>query len=324
MRGAVRKTIAIIIFAVVIGEVFWWGSLPSGNIDVYIPAGSSAREITTILKNNGLISSKKIFFAVLKLMRRDKKLKSGLYEFSRRDSFFDLIEKLSYGRSISIMVSIPEGFTAQQIATRLEDKKITDGKKFLQIVKDKKLEGFLFPETYQFEASMPAEKVIQLMLQEFDLQVTFELKVKANEIKGMDMNKIVTLASIIEHEAKVPSEKPLIASVFYNRLKKHMPLESCATVQCALGEHKERLSYKDTRIDSPYNTYIHPGLPPGPICNPGLDSIKAAIIPAKTDDLYFVATSSGTHLFSKRFSQHVANKINMKTQKAKSRNNEKQ
>jgi UPF0755 protein len=158
-----------------------------------------------------------------------------------------------------------------------------------------------------------------MMNNEFNKRVTADMRERAKDINE-DLKNIITLASIVEKEAVKPEERPVIAAVFYNRLKKKIPLQSCATVLYAMGVTKAKLSVEDTKFESPYNTYRHYGLPPGPICSPGIDSIKAVLYPAQTDSLYFVSSGDGTHMFSQTFEEHKNNK---KTASAKKKNKNK-
>jgi UPF0755 protein len=298
--------------AYIVLALAWWIKIPRGNVIVNIPSGSSLNEIGRRLEKEGVISSSKFFTLASRISGKAKKFRAGSYEMSRRNSIFKVINYLAAGKSKYIRVTIPEGFTAQQVAERLAGAGVTDKDNFLKIVEEKNLEGYLFPETYYFEYAMPEAKAANKMVEQFNVHFTSGMKERAGSIKNMNENKIVILASIIEKEAAVPSERPIISSVFYNRLKKHMYLESCATVLYAIGEHKEKLSLKDLQANSPYNTYRHYGLPPGPICNPGIESLKAALYPVNSDDLFFVVKGSGTHAFSKYFKEHVKNKSDMK------------
>ena len=169
----------------------------------------------------------------------------------------------------------------------------------------KTAEGYLFPATYTFEGNAAPEVIVNRLLDEFNQR--FVNKYKAEILRHkLSFHELVTLASIVEREAVLEEERATIAGVFINRLAIGMKLESCATVQYALPQHKKRLMLADTRYPSPYNTYINAGLPPGPICNPGLPSLLAALKPAKTDALYFVARGDGGHIFTRTFAQHEA------------------
>jgi UPF0755 protein len=205
-----------------------------------------------------------------------------------------------------LLVSVPEGFTVEQIAQRLGTKKLADPLDFVRaavtdgttyefadgFAPPRNLEGYLYPLTYTIVRGSTPRQIVQQMLGEFDRHIVS----RHPEIR--DWRQIVIVASLIEREAKIDSDRPKIASVYYNRLRVGMPLQCDATVQYALPQHKARLMYSDLRVDSPYNTYLHRGLPPGPICNPGHLSIEAAIKPAVTDYLFYVAGPGGAHIFS--------------------------
>jgi len=201
-------------------------------------------------------------------------------------------------------LTIPEGFTARQIGQLIEEKGLGRRKRFLKIVEQRGVEGYLFPETYFVEYDISEEEIIDTMVDQFNKLFTKEMEEQGKKFNFTKRDTVI-LASIIEKEAARDEERPLISGVFHNRLRKRWYLESCATVQYALGEHKEKLTYEDLKVDSPYNTYDHFGLPPGPICNPGLGSIKAALYPAETDLMFFVAEGEGTHGFSKYYGKHL-------------------
>ncbi|MCX5781471.1 MAG: endolytic transglycosylase MltG [Elusimicrobia bacterium] len=288
-----------------------WLRLPKTPVTLRIALGSSSHEIARILKKEGLIESERLFILISKITNSSKRFKAGVYVISPRTSIFKIINMLAEGKSRFYKVTIPEGFTSAQIAGLLYSDGIIDKEKFLSIVKEKKLEGYLFPQTYFFDPRLSEEKIIEIMFREFNRNYTDDFKKRAKELKMSDQ-QIVTLASIIEREAYHSEERPKISAVFHNRLKKRWYLESCATVLYALGKHKEKLLNKDLKVKSPYNTYLNMGLPPGPISNPGLDSIKAALYPESTNEMFFVVGSSGTHIFSRYMNEHIKNKRMMK------------
>jgi len=307
-----KKYLMATVFALIFfGLLAWWASLPSKPVTVMIAENSSAKAIADVLYGAKVISSKVVFRAVVKLSGRSKGLKAGTYLISPRASVFSIARMIISGKGKFEKITIPEGYSSVEIAGALASKGVINKEKFLELVNNKQLEGYLFPDTYYFDRNLPEQVVIDKMLKEFDKNFTPGMQARADELK-MGKKKIITLASIIEKEAVVADERPLISGVFYNRLKKGWMLESCATIQYALGVHKPKLSFKDTRIDSPYNTYKCYGLPPAPICNPGRDSINAALYPAQTDEMFFVAGSSGAHIFSKYYSEHINNKIKQK------------
>lgn len=304
-----KKIIIIVaIITVIILPFFLSGSK---KIFIKIPDGSTPKQVAKILKNENIIKSENVFLTLVWLTRTEKKFKPGIYEFNTKMTSFAVLRDIINGNTYRIKVTIPEGFTAEEIAELLEKKSMCNGKKFLEIVKNKKLDGYLFPETYFFEPNSSEEKVIQILNNQFEKIFIDDFVKRAIALK-MSKEKIIILASIIEKEAKKDEERPLISAVFHNRLKKGWNLESCATVLYAIGKHKDFLTYKDLKIVSPFNTYIHSGLPPAPICNPGVASIKAALYPAETVDMFFVADGSGTHKFSKYAAEHIKNKKSRK------------
>ena len=294
----------------------WWLTFPRATVTVKVPSGATGREVAHLLKQAGLISSERLFLAAAKLMGKSKRFKEGIYDISPRTGILRLVKIIAEGKSRLYRVTVPEGLTSSQIAELIFSSGTVNSGRFEALVEERKLEGFLFPDTYFFDPGISPDKIIDMMFSEFNRNYTDELKKRARELKLTD-RQVVTLASIIEREAKLPAERPRISAVFHNRLKKRWYLESCATVLYALGEHKEVLLNKDLKVDSPYNTYRHIGLPPGPICNPGIESIKAALYPAATNEMYFVVSSSGAHVFSCQLEDHLKNKRVMKNARKK-------
>lgn len=232
------------------------------------------------------------------------------------------MQVLLEGKAKTVRFTIPEGYDIKRTTEKLSSEGLINAEVFAdEIVSgqfdykflsdapagENRLEGFLFPETYDIYTTANEHDIINKMLSQFDAVFTDEYYARAEEL-DMSVREIITLASIIEREARVPEDRPVIASVFYNRLEVGMPLQSCATVQYILGEQKAVLSIKDTRIESPYNTYLNNGLPPGPIASPGADSIKAALYPDDTDYLYFLAKGDGSHAFSATYDQFLKDK----------------
>ena len=271
---------------------------------VRIEQGMTARQVANLLKAEGLISSRNYFLFLLRLKGAKRGIKAGVYEIDSKESTWRIISKLVSGKSKKIRLTVPEGFTAREIAELIEQEGLGRKDRFLEIVEERELEGFLFPETYFIECDTPEEEIIDMMIDQFNKVFTEEVAEKGKKF-GFTKRDTVILASIVEKEAARNEERPLISAVFHNRLRKRWYLESCATVQYALGRHKEKLTYKDLKVDSPYNTYNHFGLPPGPICNPGLASINAVLYPAETDLMFFVTEGQGTHRFSKYYQKHL-------------------
>lgn len=304
MRTGSKIIIVLFLIVAAAALYFYFRITPSESVLVKIPAGARAKDVAELLKEHNVITNKRIFLMALRLSGRSRKIKPGVYEFRTNISVLSVIDKLTKGLTHRIKVTIPEGLTAAQIARLLSSKGLVDEKRFLAIVDKDKLEGYLFPETYFIEADMNEKSIVAMLKKEFDRRISPEIVARAKELK-LTIQQIITLASIIEKEA-THNDRRLISAVFHNRLKKGMYLESCATVLYALGKHKEKLNYKDLRVKSPYNTYVHYGLPPGPICNPGMDSINAALWPEESDALFFVVDkTSGTHIFSRYYKQHI-------------------
>jgi len=267
-----------------------------------IKKGVALREVARDLQAQGLIHTRWNFLIWPKLFRHA--VRPGVYQISSRDPGFAIYRQLVQGPP-KVRLTFPEGWTSRQMAAILETKGICPAADYLAIVDKEKREGFLFPDTYFFEQGIPAEAVVARQIEGFREKVPKDFKEQAKALK-LSYGQLVTLASIVEREARAASERPLIAGVFYNRLKKHWYLESCATVEYALGAWKPHLTYKDLTVNSPYNTYRHGGLPPGPICNPGAAALEAAAHPAKTDMMFFVADGQGTHRFSRYYNEHLA------------------
>lgn len=291
---------------------------------ITIENGSNTENIASILKENDLIKNEIIFKIYSKVQNRDSKYKSGTYELNTGMNQEEIMDKLEEGgkSQSSLMFTIPEGFELKQIAERLESQGLVDKNKFIEIASNadnfksdynfleelpetRTLEGYLYPNTYEVFKNASERDIIKKMLDEFEKMYDEDIKTKGKEL-GMDMNKVITLASIIEREAVLEKERAVMSGVFHNRLKTEMPLQSCATVQYALGERKQVLSNKDVKIESDYNTYMNSGLPPAPISSPGIESIKAAVNPAQVDYLFFVRTGEdGSHTFTTNYNEHL-------------------
>lgn len=290
-------------------------------ISLEIPMGTSLRKAASLLKENRLIKNEKVFLIYAKLNDLEK-IKSGNYSFRRSDDTEGILVKLNSGaKPIGQKVTIPEGFERIHIAEKLSSMNLVDQEKFLSLTENKilfeekypflaeesihSLEGYLYPDTYYIAKGMDEQAVIELFLKRF--QQIYEENHLAEELekKGLSLNEFITMASVVEREAVLDEERPTIAGVFYNRLNVNMPLQSCATVQYILKDRKPVLSASDIKIESPYNTYLHQGLPPSPIASPGIKSIQATLHPEKTDFIYFVARGDGGHEFSVTYEDHL-------------------
>ncbi|KPU28374.1 hypothetical protein TR13x_01560 [Caloranaerobacter sp. TR13] len=294
----------------------------SYDITIKIPSGSTTAKIADILEENSLIKNKYIFKIIVRMKEVDGKLKAGEYSLNKKMDLYQIIDALVKGNpKKTVKFTIPEGYELSMIAEKLSKQNLVNKERFLELCNNvslfkKKfdflkelpegstLEGYLFPDTYEVYKDAKEEEIINKMLARFEQVYNDKIKYKAKKL-NLTMNEVITLASIIEREAKLDSERPLISAVFHNRLKKGWLLQSCATVQYVLGERKENLTYDDLKIDSKYNTYLYKGLPPGPIASPGLKSIEAAVEPANVDYMFFVVNKDGSHTFSRSFNEHV-------------------
>ena len=306
------------------GTLRWLDSAPSGmaaSTVVVVHKGESFRDIARNLKRLGLIKSALLLDGYSVLTHTASALQVGRYSIDKGSSTIAIHDMLVSGRQILVRVTIPEGWTLRQIAARLEAQKITTASAFLDAAGSAPLlkalhiplrsaQGFLFPDTYLFPEGYPADKVVRTMAADFFKNLS-EIYPEYASLPPSDLAAKVTMASVVEGEYRVPDEAPVIASVFYNRLAANIRLESCATVSYVLTDiegkpHQTRLYDKDLWVSSPYNTYRHRGLPPGPISEPGRTALHAAFYPAKTNFLYFVLENpvSGKHFFSESYSAH--------------------
>jgi len=332
-RKSLSLVSAIIIFVLAIGfqqvKEYYYAALGPMDgvnpvtVNVVIPPATATPEIGDILFENGLIKHPFIFKYRVKKRAVDNQLKAGVYTLSTGMDLNSIIDNLTKGVKDlnTVRFTIPEGYEIQQVADKLEREGLVNKERFLELVSDKNnfqdkyeflreldkqsLEGFLFPSTYEIFVGSKEEDIIEKMLNEFEKIYNKDIKHSLDKF-DLSLNEAVTLASIVEREGKLDSERPIMSAVFHNRLKKGMALQSCATVQYILGERKEDLSTEDTSIESPFNTYIYSGLPPTPIASPGKASIVAALNPEDVDYLFFVLTGEdGSHTFSITYEEHL-------------------
>jgi UPF0755 protein len=291
--------------------------------EITIPENSSTEEIASILYKNSIIKSKTYFLFEEKILHKDKKIQSGDFVIPEHISLSELSNILArYGKDANIVkITIPEGYSNEQIAQLLNKNNLAAGKDFLSKVQNwtgdsywflngipqnsHKLDGFLFPSTYFFDKNESSNQIINTMLDQFNVEISpYKSYIVQN---NYNPRNLITIASLIEKEAQKDVDRPKISSVIYNRLNKGMPLQIDATILYVIG-HKNTLYNKDLTVKSPYNTYINKGLPPSPICNPGIKSIKAAIYPDKTDYLYYVLDKqTDQHVFASTYKEHLAN-----------------
>ncbi len=289
-----------------------------------IESGTGSREIAAMLKEQKVIKYPKIFLMAAKTGGYAGRFKAGSITIEPKSSYKDIMNTLIQDNRNATKVTIPEGFEVRMIIDRLEEAGVIDRETFISMLdasrydykflKDRKdrndnLEGYLFPDTYYIYPEDTEEDIIKKMLDEFDSHFKPEYYDRAKELK-MSVDDIVKLASIIERETDLAEERSKVAGVFYNRIKKNMKLQSCATVQYILKERKPNLSNEDVKIDSPYNTYKYDGLPVGPIACPGIECIEAALYPEETTALFFVQGPDGKHIFSETYEEHLKAKGN--------------
>jgi UPF0755 protein len=271
-----------------------------------IEKGEGLKKIATHLKEADLIRDKIWFMAYVFYKGWAAQLQAGEYSLSPSLSIRQISRKIVNGDIIpqGIKVTIPEGFTLKQIDARLAENGLI---KAGELLKKPELEGYLFPDTYQFDRDASLDEIIVEMMDNFDQKLDQNL-VAEIERQGKTIREIIIMASILEKEVPLYSDQRIVSGIFWKRLKNNYPLQSCATIAYILEVNKWIYSVEDTKIDSPYNTYQNVGLPPGPINNPGLLAIKAAIYPLDTDYNFFLSTPNGQTIFSRTFEEHKDNK----------------
>ncbi|MDD5628937.1 MAG: endolytic transglycosylase MltG [Elusimicrobia bacterium] len=306
-RPALKAAAAAAALALALAVAAAWLFWPGGEVEVVVPAGQSARATAAMLKERGVVRSALMFRAAARLGGLERRLRPGTYRLRQRMLPGRLLAALAAG-SGGVKVVIPEGWTARQVAERLEKSGLCPAADFMRLAANERLEGYLFPTTYFFEPGTDAAHVSARMRAEFDRRLGSEFARTASK-PGLTMHQVLTLASIVEREAVLASEQPMVAAVYLNRMRIRMRLQADPTVQYALGYWKKGLSLEDLRNPSSYNTYVHYGLPPGPICNPGLGAFRAVLHPAPSDALFFVADLTGGHRFFAKQEDHLKAKL---------------
>jgi peptidoglycan lytic transglycosylase G len=317
-RRALTFFCSFFLLALIGGLAFLSQLQPFGNPSqrqiFEIPQGASFSQISSVLHERQLIKSDWAFSWMGRILGADRNIIPGEYELHGGMAPADVLNKITKGAVVEYTVTIPEGYSIEQIAGILQEKGLSDQDGFIQLTKDRDfltqlnfqvedLEGYLFPDTYHFTRQMTPKGMIQTMVARFKQTWTDQLQARASEL-GMSIHEIMTLASVIEKETGLAQERGLISGVFHNRLRKKIPLQSDPTVIYALAQFDGDLRKKDLTVDSPYNTYRFRGLPPGPIANPGEASIRAALYPIPTPYLYFVSRNDGSHQFSATLDEH--------------------
>ncbi len=289
------------------------------RIYLRVKPGMTANDIGTLLQQHGIVASKYKFWLIAKLNGSESKFKTGNYALHRDMEPREVLRMLVDGNTSTLRFTIPEGFSVKDIAKRLGEEGLADPKEFLQAAKsfapysymeknaraDYAAEGFLFPDTYEITNDASARDILTMMAENFDKKLTPEMRDRAKEM-NLSIYELITLASMVEKEARFEEDRPMIAQVFFKRLQVGMPLQSDTTLQYLMNGPKEDVSIEDTKMESPYNTYQHQGLPPGPIASPGIAAIRAVLYPADTDYLYFVADRQGHNHYSRSYEEHLA------------------
>ena len=299
-------------------------TMQGSRINIEIKKGVSSKDISTLLLQKGLIGDSLAFNLLARIRGVVSGLKAGEYMLSSEMTPNEILNKIAKGQVVQHQITIPEGYNIYEIADILQKNNFTQKDTFIALAFDpdtvKKLglnatslEGYLFPETYSFEKNVSDYEILKKMVDTFKKKImTHEIKADMEKSK-LSFHEMVTLASVIEKETGKEEERPLVSAVFHNRLKKKMRLQSDPTVIYALKDFDGNIRKKDLKVDSPYNTYRYGGLPPGPIANPGLNSIKTALRPANVNYLYFVSKKNGEHKFSSNLKEH--NRAVLKYQK---------
>ena len=311
MKGAGRRVAAVVLVA---------GMAGCGGTDaprrVVIPAGASFRAAADSLGSRGIVRFPRVFTWYATLTGRDRGIKAGTYQFTSRQSWTGLLDDLAAGRGLVHSITVPEGWNLGKIVPQLarvlevpvESVEVAVADSALRRrlnVPTPTLEGYLFPDTYAFAPGATAREAVRAMVDRFEAVWKPEWDAQGKAM-AMTRHDLVTLASIIETEARVSEERPVISAVYHNRLRIGMRLQADPTVQYALGRHTERVLFRDLDVDSRYNTYRYAGLPPGPVASPGAPSMAAAAAPANVPWLFFVAHPDGHHEFRRTFREHAA------------------
>ncbi len=327
--------IGLSLFFLWAGIFYWWkiiekpyavGDFPK---KITIQSGQSIKDIAVDLKQKKIVGHDFAFLLYLKIKGKEKDIKAGEYQLDRPLNMPQLIQLLVRGpipqeREIKII----EGWNLKDIARYLDKEGVVSSQEFLsfaqggfrksplfqrhdflaEIPEGGSLEGFLFPDTYRIYKKSTAEEIVGKMLDNFSQKFSPEMRAEARR-QQKSVYQIVTMASLLEKEVRSLEDKKIVAGIFWKRIENNYPLQSCATLAYILGVNKKQYSYEDTQVKSPYNTYLNKGLPPGPICSPGLDSLRAALYPQFTDYNFFLSAPDGETIFSKTFAEHQRNKV---------------
>jgi UPF0755 protein len=313
--------LALMLVSVALGafHYFAWTdrAYPAAAQTVVIPSGATGHDIGELLQSRGIIRSALVFALLARIDDERTAMKAGEFAFAAHRSESEILKQVvTDGEQVALWVTIPEGFTAKEIAQTLAERDLGDVAALqstfldtpLEIAGSKAptLEGYLFPDTYLVPTSATPAEIAKIMTDQFRAELPSDAALQAKRL-GFTIPQIVTLASLVEREAKSDDERALMAGVYYNRLRRGMPLQVDASLEYTFAHHKDVITYADLARDTPYNTYEHTGLPPTPIANPGRASLLAAFHPRASKYLYYVSMGNGHHAFSRTLAEHNAN-----------------
>ncbi len=295
-------------------------------VEIEIPEGTTYREAIVILDRQNLIRDSHLFLALGRLTGGDRKIRAGYYTFWDHITPLQVFDRLRKGRIVEYDITVVEGDSLPEIGSKLTAHGITSPDEFNAAVRDGELlrslridapslEGYLFPQTYRIPKGARLRSVMKLMVQKLREEFSADMAKRAQEM-GWTEREVLTLASIIEREAVTDRERPIISAVYHNRIKKGMPLQADPTAIYGVKSYREKITLKDLKAKTEYNTYVIKGLPPGPIASPGKKSIVAALYPSQVPYLYFVSRGDGTHWFTTSFSEHSAAILEIRTARA--------
>lgn len=334
MGKKVKAACAVLVIGALLGGGFWYETKYNNNaglatgekVQFTVTKGMGTKEIAQMLHQKKVVAIPLTFQIAVRLRGLSSSLQAGHYVVTAGQSNQDIISMLAEGKVHFNTLTVPEGATINEIALSLEKKHLGSAERFkaaartyapypyMQTVTPGVIyaaEGFAYPSTYNLPEGASEQEILAMMVKEFDKRLTPEIRSDIAK-RGLAVRNVVNLAAMVEKEATHKEEMPIIASIFLRRMELGMPIQSDTTVQYVLGAHKEVVTFDDLKVDSPYNTYLHEGLPPGPIANPSMEAIEAVVHPIPTEYLYFVADKNGYHRFSKTYEEHeqMIKKIN--------------
>lgn len=329
-RGVLGLAILLLLAGLAAVGWLWWASRPiappgARPVEIVVETGSAVRTVGRRLEEEGVIRSALLFELWVRARGDAARIQAGTYRLPPDRPLPSVVDMLIEGRTVLIEVTVPEGLRLEQVAGIVARALGADSADFVAAAGDSvladslgvvssTLEGYLFPETYHVDPSTTARQMARIMVDQFQEVFGPAWRARAESL-GFSVDQIVTLASIVEEEARVPEERKTIAGVFWNRLAKGMRLEADPTVQYSLGGHRARVLYRDLEVDSPYNTYRNIGLPPGPIASPGRSALEATLYPDSVPYLFFVATGEGgRHAFSETLAEHERKRREIRAQ----------